>query len=300
MKYALRILALGKCPEIQISQERYDALKESRERLARAMKFEQAYEILVQNYFDVEQEILTITLRNAIYSAYDYGDFLIIRLSLNRKFINFFTTARLYLDHLKQNVPKSVSAESNIVEKIHGVTSKEYDDHFEYRFFEALRNHAQHADMSVHGFTLGSRWTTDDENGLLEFTVDLQAEKSELIENRKFKRSVLNEMPDRVNLKPALRVYMESLSRIHCAVREAARPYVDAARQTASQTIEEYQKSWSGGITGLYALMLNEQNVVIDKIPMILHWDDLRIELVKKNKVLVNLHRRNVSGVSKP
>ena len=51
-------------------------------------------------------------------------------------------------------------------------------------------------------------------------------------------------------------------------------------------------------IVGLHAICLHE-NRIVESVSLLLDWDDVRIELSKRNSELVNLRNRYVSGQGK-
>ena len=55
---------------------------------------------------------------------------------------------------------------------------------------------------------------------LLVYSMELASQKEFLKDDKNFKKKVLDELPDKVDLKIATRVYIESMSRVHCAARK--------------------------------------------------------------------------------
>ncbi len=80
---------------------------------------------------------------------------------------------------------------------------------------EALRNHVQHYGLPVHWVSTGSRWTSPEADGLMEFSVDLLAVRTRLAEDGTFKKEVLAELSERIDLKAAVRRYLESIGTVH-------------------------------------------------------------------------------------
>jgi hypothetical protein len=52
---------------------------------------------------------------------------------------------------------------------------------------EALRNHVQHHGLPVHNISPGSRWTSLEAEGLLEYSLEFGVVRSLLAENPDFK-----------------------------------------------------------------------------------------------------------------
>ena len=54
-------------------------------------------------------------------------------------------------------------------------------------------------------------------------------------------------------------------------------------------------------VIGLYAFCLSdEEDEALEKIPVMLEWDDIRLQLAKRNMLLVNLSKRYVSSKIQP
>lgn len=295
MRHYLRNHVLANDPEVDISADEYLALREARNVLTNAFAIEEKYEILITNYFDLEKSLLEITAKNVVWRGLDYSDFYEVQLELNIRMVNLLTGARLYLDQLPQNARECLPHRETVNDTVNGFRSKEYDRNKEYRFMEALRNHVQHRGIPIHSTQQGTRWTSRKEDGLMEYSADIWSEKSLLAADGEFKKAVIEEMPVRVNLKHAARAYVESLSEIHGSVRELIhRPTVDA-RATIEAAHSRYAEIFTGSRLGLSAFRVADENK-IESFPLILKWDDVRIELQKRNTKLVNLRKRYVTG----
>ena len=61
----------------------------------------------------------------------------------------------------------------------------------------------------------------------MEFSLEVAVIRSLLAENDKFKATVLAEMPGKVDLKAAVRRYLESFSTVQASVRSLIEPSMD-------------------------------------------------------------------------
>jgi len=297
MRYFL-IDLFGSDLELEIEEERFLELKKSRKALTKALDLETNYEILLTGFEELEKEILSLTVSFMLGKMIDYTDSFKVRLALNIKVLNLLTAVRSYLDQLVPCIESCVpTMESGAVKELVGkLCSKEYDHNPEYRFMEALRNHVQHYGLPVHSTSRGRRWTELGPDGytektLLEYSLDLVSMKSRLGENVKFKKEVISEIPDKVDLKDASRSYVESISQVHEGARQAIRDSVTNSRKVIEAAIEER----SGSTVGLYAYCLDGDSE-IEKIPLFLMHDDIRVKLQRRNRQLVNLKKRRVTS----
>jgi hypothetical protein len=297
--YKIQVWALGSHPEIKIDELMFGQLKQARRCLSGILAIEEKYELLLSNFLDLETECLNITCINMISSSTSYNGFFDIRLALNRRIVNLLTSTRLYIDQIQRHVKACKPDDEAIIKKVKSLLSTEYDSHFEYRFMEALRNYVQHCGLAVHSTSLGGGWTSHEDDGELEFKTRIFTHKS-VVENEKgFKKAISKEMTKKVELIYATRVYIESISKIHCEIRELLAESSKQSRQLISKMIEDYKKINSGKAGALSAVCLvsnTPTDKVVEKFPLLLEWDDIRIELEKKNSRLINLRKSFVSG----
>ena len=290
----MKIDAIGKFPEIEIDEKRFLDLKLSRSILTEALAIEEKYEILISNYLELEKESLNASVSEMVRDNIEYSDFFDLRLALNIRLVNLLTSVRLYTNQLSSHTSKCVPNMENSKEVTKSFFSAEYDKNSDYRFMEALRNHMQHSSMPVHRISTGSKWT-ELENGLLEYSIYFATQKRYLVEDGGFKKKVLDEMPDEVNLRAASRSYVESISLIHEQARSLIRESVTNARTIIESAIDEYKEVYKESFVGLHAYAFDGKSKK-EETPLFLNWDDIRIRLEKRNRKLINLRKRYATG----
>ncbi|MDT3736559.1 MAG: hypothetical protein ROZ00_10055 [Denitratisoma sp.] len=295
MTYVLRKAVLDIVPEVEITPEEFVTLKAAREILTDAFAIEEKYEIVVSNFLSVEKQLLDIAVTNAVRDTLSYGELFEIRSALNIRIVNLLTATKLYFDQLPQHIADCVPDRVDIADTVKRRCSEEYDKFFEYRFMEALRNHVQHRGIPIHFIRQDGHWTSFDELGQMEFSVFIAAQRDVLESDGKFKKTVLSEMTQDVNLLAAARRYVESLSSIHQFVRDLISDSVTAARARIESAHTRYSMVFDGSLIGLSALDVGEAGVR-SSFPLLLEWDDVRIQLQKRNRQLVNLAKRYVTS----
>lgn len=299
MKYTIRVWALGAYPELSIDEEKFNNLKQARHCLSAALAIEEKYELLLSNYLDLEKECLSATSDYMVRSSTDYSGFFDIRLAFNRRVVNLLTSTKLYIDQIQQHVKGCCPDRLDIGNDVKSLFSAEYDKSFEYRFMEALRNYVQHRGLAVHSTSLGGKWTSHEEDGELEFKTRLFTLKTEVDGDKAFKKQVLKEMQEKVDIINAVRVYVGSISKIHCEIRTLVTTASEASRYLILESINEYEAlngSKSIGLNAIRSISKEPVDEVIEKIPLLLEWDDIRLDLIKKNKSLANLNKWYVSN----
>jgi len=298
MEYFLRLGTLGVCPTLTIDSERFSLLKSSRHILSEALAIEEEYEMVISNYINLEKESISVSISHMTRSYRGYVDSFDVRLALNKRFMNLLTSVRLYTDKLASHCVACLPKENGVEERVNLLFSTTYDKSFDYRFMDALRNHIQHYGTAVHHVMFGGRWTSLDDKGLLEFSSSFTAEKGFIASDGHFKKQVLDEMPDKVDLISASRGYIEALSSIHINARQMISKSVNGARASIQVAIDDYKSVYKKDFVGLTAYMFDGDSKR-DEVLVFLNWDDIRLELEKRNHQLLNLKKRYVTGQAK-
>lgn len=283
--------------KLSISDKQFDEVVKARETLASAFALEESYDLLVGNYVEVEQEVLAATVNNSVRNLYGDDDFFELRSTINRRVINLLTATRLYIDQTPQWLkkcaaqPKVACAEFETRKHFH------YDNIFSYRFLEALRNHVQHCGLAVHSVTHGRKWHELQDSHELELSLTPLAEKSHLCMDSKFKKKILDEMPEKVVLMHAIREYLECIGDIHTMCRGHVVEHVKASRQTFESLLSAYavQDVPNFGIVAFRTDPCGRE----ESVPLLLNWDDIRIKLVAQNSGMVVLSRKSITGRTK-
>lgn len=298
MEYFLRLGTLGACPTLNIDSERFSLLKSSRHILSEALAIEEEYEMVISNYIDLEKESISVSISHMTRNYRGYVDSFDVRLALNRRFMNLLTSVRLYTDKLASHCVACLPKENGVEERVNLLFSTAYDKSFDYRFMDALRNYIQHYGTAVHRVMFGGRWTSLDDKGLLEFSSSFTAEKRFIASDGHFKKQVLDEMPDKVDLISASRGYIEALSSIHINARQMISKSVNGARASIQVAIDDYKSAYKKDFVGLTAYMFDGDSKR-DEVLVFLNWDDIRLELEKRNLQLLNLKKRYATGRAK-
>jgi hypothetical protein len=73
---------------------------------------------------------------------------------------------------------------------------------------------------------------------------------------------------------------------------------ISGARELIEDAHHRYATNHRKSLIGLWACKLTDEGQV-STIPLLLDWDDIRVELQKRNKKLTNLRKRFVTGIIK-
>jgi len=297
MQYFLRLTLDADSPTLPIDRQRFSLLKASKAILAEALEFEGEYEMMISNYIDLEKESLNATISYGVLNHRGVADFFDARLALNRRLLNLLTSVRLYSDRLTSHCFACLPEETRIKERVESLRVTEYERNFDYRFMDALRNYIQHYGTAIHHTSFGQRLIPPHINGLVEIYSSFSADKKVLASDSHFKKQILDEMPDKVDLISASRGYIESLSSIHINVRQMTTKSVNEARSHIQTAIDDYIAVYKKGLVVLDACVFDDKTK-IDEISLFLYWDDIRIHLQERNKQLKNMKKSYVTGQS--
>jgi hypothetical protein len=168
MDYYLQPAFLAPPPSMEITEGEYQDLLSSRIVLNAAFSLEENYDLLIGNYLELENSALALATTTMVRQSHEYHDMFELTSELNRRAVNFLSSARLFVDQILQRV-RACGGERSGIEKHF---NKEYDDAFEYRFMEALRNHVQHSGSAVHGLSFGGQWVPPREKVRKVFSVE--------------------------------------------------------------------------------------------------------------------------------
>ena len=288
---------IGKRVEIDIDDVKFCELYEAKETLSAAFSLEEKYELLLMNFLDLEKEVLSNSAEYSLFDQREYSDFFDIRLKINRRVVNFLTSCRLYVDHAKKHIKTCLPQSVTLKDQINHLFNEEFDQHFEYRFCEKLRNHVQHQGLAVHTVTQGGMWI----NHQRVDTTKVYSLKSELQYSDSFNQKYLSEMPDKVELISVFKKYIEVLSHIHAKSRKLIEESVQLSRSTIEKCISDYSNHNDGDVVGLsashYKSDKNDKQERFNRVPLLLEWDDVRIKLEKKNRQLLKFSHRKVESV---
>lgn len=285
LKYILRVFGPNRYFELEIGENRFAELKEAHNTLSQALDVETKYEIVVRNYLAFEKELIGIVIDSVGRRQRMHRTFFEQRTVANVAILNLLNSAKFYTETLPENVENCLQDKeksSDIEEVIKG--EKSNNAHFS--FVCDLRNYIQHIGLPTHKTVTGLCWGKDNlqENYMRIFSL-----KKHLLNDPKAR---FDEVDEEVNLVLAIRHYIESVSKIHIRARNLVEKKVTVARKCVKLAIDESRQSAFGSDSNimdfdLCALRLNGA-LIEDKFNLLLDLDDIRLELIAKNKLALS------------
>lgn len=237
---------LGDKQFLEVPQGTLDQLKASMTDLREVVDIEQKFDILYSNFIELEEEIATITVRDAYRHFATLVELFDARLTVTRRVLNLLSSARLYVDQVKHHIsalhPKNTTIKSEVESYFH----HEYDALLGYRVMETLRNYSQHRGLPVHGMSYAANWLDEElPTKRLEYNAALILSVKELEKDASIKSSVMTELValgENIDLKPLIREYIEGLANVHLKVRELVAPRTRQAESLVIQWREKFAK----------------------------------------------------------
>lgn len=273
--------ALGQFPRLEINLDQFQKILHAKKVLRNALFIEEKFEILLSNFIElktnIEQEALETTfILNGTYSVA-----LKQRLLFERRLANLLTSTKTYVDQVPSKVRDCFVDNDGLIDKVKSYFHLEYDSSLQYRFMEMLRNHVQHNGIAINlvSLNLGKH------NGSLVNSILLYSFKSDLAQNKKNKKETINELPEKIDILESCQNYISSMGRIHKKFRNEIKDQVSISRNLLEDKIHEYAKLCDP--LGLNVFSENDGD--IESFPILLDWDNVRLELMEKNKNLEEL-----------
>ncbi|MDR0226032.1 MAG: hypothetical protein LBI66_06395 [Burkholderiaceae bacterium] len=293
MQYTLEQAVINPHLKLPISEARYIALAHAREVLLDAIDFEQRYELLLGNFISMEMALTEIGLRSKLEFTFEYRDVAHNIEQANRHLVNLLTTMKGYADQVVQDF-KCLKLELNFCTAARDELTQAFERCSDYRFMCSLRNHVQHRASAVHGFESDDDMRGDGNNWVE--SVRFTAHKRHLSADKGFNARVLNEQPEKIDVRRCARRSMEELGAAHLRLRKLVADHVLLARSTIEGAIAEYKNA---GADSALALVARRDGDKDTDVLVFLDWDDVRMELVRKNDSAPRLWARRAHNEPK-
>lgn len=299
MQYVVRRMTIGSADYVDISREQFDDAKTARKGLLEALSIEEKFDILSENYFEFERELLETTLRNTIFFGKDWSSSQSEIHLIDRRIINFLTTSRLYLDQLRHHVSSIYGKASNMKAALEKKISNEYDSTFGYRVLDAMRNFVQHRDLPV--FFLDLTASRKDTPTKSKRTITPSLSVSRLKDDKRFKKTIIEQLEslgESVDLKPLIRESMEAFGRIHAFVRDSWASDVADWDKTILEIRKLYKDRFGVFDVGLSVVAVEDDDSIKESVSI---FDDLikrRKWLIEKNQTITRYNSEIISSES--
>lgn len=238
-QYAL--VAFGDRIEISVSE--YQSLLEATTKLLDALMFEEKLDVLLGNHLELESDLLSISVRDALLSDELEDKFHSNRALLNRRLINLLGSCTAYRDCAKSTVGSLLPERPDEFEFLESTLHSHYDDNLGFRVMEAMRNFVSHRGFPVHKVNYSSEIHETESRNRFSHNISFFASTTHLREGGKFKAAVLKELEvsgKDVDLKPLLRDYVQCLLSVHTELRTKFHDVITQWEVTVSGAIQRF------------------------------------------------------------
>ncbi|AUD04041.1 hypothetical protein [Spirosoma pollinicola] len=150
--------------------------------------------------FEYEQKVKKLTSFEEIYNFSKEE----IHVNINRKFISYINSARIYIDHMDARLKHKYGQNSIQYMKFESAKRYCYDTYFSYRFFNQLRNYAEHSDSPITQIVLSGEPEKDGKLKKGSTSVYFEFDKKKLLEDAGIRKKLLVDMKRRNDFFPIL------------------------------------------------------------------------------------------------
>lgn len=261
MKFVLRRLVIG-CPHyLELTDDEFREIIDATRNVLEAKNIEEKYNIVIDNYVEFESDLLNMALEQMAFTNFGWRPENNDIFKLNRRLANLLTTTRLYMDQVPHNLNSIYGKGVGHVAKVKAAMSAEYDSNLGYRVLEALRNYIQHQGLPIFSVTYDRHMCRKLRGNQILNNVIPYIEVSELRNAGDFKKSVLKELEalgDKVDIRPFVRVYIESIGKIQKAIRDLIEQDIGRWRNVILSTEERYRGTGDKELIGLGLIVQND------------------------------------------
>lgn len=301
--FEIRNLALGAPPGISISDKDFHAAADGKERLLKTLFVEEAYDVFVQNYADLENTILNVIVDDMV----DRHDGRIAietaRRRTDRAIANLLSSGRLASDLLERTTIALFGRRSTQVADLTHLMKQQADLLVGFRAMIALRNYVQHYGLPIQSVTFGHEWVNrdDEDRRRLQQRFTVSFSPNSLLADRKVPAELIEDLralannKGRVSLLPLIREYVDGMSNVHVGMREKIAEFDIGWRTAISALVDRFSQQYGpNNYPGLSAVSLDAQGGILSDIPLKIQLEE-RIEYLRKlNGRLLNLKRREI------
>lgn len=186
---------------------------------------EEKFNVFIDNYIELEKDVFSSynAIKESQSNESNQKSLCISTIKLlNRRLLNFLSSARMYLDQVEHDLSSVDKKESsNLKEEFKQNKNMEYDNCIGYQVMELLRDLSQHQCMPIDkiiAYIPMLEWKSDYMPIIIEFDLKILKNYSTFKAKikKKFKISnLLDYNTDRLNITPYIREYFLSICNIH-------------------------------------------------------------------------------------
>lgn len=283
-----------------IDQNFFNEVKAAKDNIFNVIRIEEDFDTVLLSYLEFEKELINYSLEQMVFHNLEYFGFQGQRNNINRRLGATLSAVRAYIDHTDRVLCKMFDPNGRIRQEFLKVKSTHYDEHFEYRAMETLRNYSQHCDILIHSLTHHLKWVGEGENRVLEFSIEPKmVPKYFLDEKDKIKKNVRDEVATKgesISIQAVIRRYISCLGDVHENLRVLLSDDLKTWEELIYEVFKTYENSFleDKNKPGLALIRRDGDKNVIEEIGIFPQFIEYRKQLEKKNSSLGLIHTRTV------
>jgi hypothetical protein len=294
---------MGSPGSIEIDETEYIFIRTARVNLFEALFIEEKLDMVIEDYYEYETDLLSMASRMMIFHDEDYYSMGDERSLVSRRIINLLSACRAYLDQSIQHVGKIYAVKSDNWNLVTTEIASQYNQRLGYRVMEAMRNYVQHRGFPIHNIGFPHERTGPEDDFQLSNRVIPMISLSALEDDNNFKKSVLKELKeiykkDLIDVRPLIREYIEGIGRIHKKTRDLLHSDLFGWEKILDDTIAKYKDSFGKEIplAGLVIIIENDKGGWEESKAIFKEFVEKRKALEKKNRRFINLCKSYASN----
>lgn len=298
MEYGLTRLVLEEETFVEITPEYYHSALEARSKLAIVLTVEEKLTLILENYLEFENELLSAVQNELVFGSHDWSEFMSQLNTFNRRLMNLLTAARTYLYHIEHDLNALYGSESAQGKSITEQTNRQYETLLGYRVMEAVRNYIQHRALPIFGAEHWGSWNVDPSRRTTVNVVTPYLSVEKLREDGKFKKSVLSELEklgNKIDIKHHVREYMEGIGQVHHHFRDTVAADVERWDQIIIDSIDRYKAVGGQKVVGL-ALVSRQAGEIVESRTISQNSIDRRKWLQRRTRNVTHYTKHTVSS----
>ena len=287
---------------VPITPQKHNSLIRAKEALSFGLDLELRFDLLLENYAELERYIMRVNVDNAIFVGRRGKTLSVAQHQINRHMVNLLTSARLYLDQTATSISRFPQSPQNALSAFRSFTNDEYDRTSPYRIMEALRNYTQHCGLPAHFITFGTDRDDSDPDGIRSrHTVSFGLMTTVLRHDAIFKKSALGDLDEladengRVAALPIIREYLTSLSSIHSRLRHIFTDLFQTSEEAFTEIYDELKTDSDEAPHTIYSTRTEGSNY--EEFPINRRLVQERSELEAKSKTAGPLGKKYVTSI---
>ncbi|MBO9541578.1 hypothetical protein J7643_13400 [bacterium] len=193
----------------------YSELLGAMNTLSKILSQSQLFVMIMMNHHEYNkflEECLKDFVKNGSKSASKMDRIVI---ETNRLALNLLTSIRSFLHHTETRLNREFGNDSKQLKQFKASCSREYENHFSYRFLNGLRNYAQHCGLPIG--SVGLTYELVDENtNSVTYSIRAHISRDQLLESFDWKklRKEIQDQPNEIDVTTHINSTVYSLKRI--------------------------------------------------------------------------------------